>query len=66
MEIKTELRGSIAISNINMTYFNPNPENSMECIYVFPLEKTTIITSFEAIIDDTIVYTKVTEKETAH
>lgn len=65
VDIKAELRGSTAVTNVELTYFNPNVENPMECTYVFPLEKTTILSRFEAIIDDTVVFTKVTDKETA-
>jgi len=65
VDIKAELRGSTAVTNVELTYFNPNAENPMECTYVFPLEKTTILSRFEAVIDDTVVFTKVTEKETA-
>lgn len=65
VDIKAELQGSFAVANVELTYFNPNPESSMECTYVFPLEKSTILSRFEAIIDDTVVFTKVTLKETA-
>ena len=65
VNIKAELRGSIAVTNVELTYFNPDPKNPMECTYVFPLEKTTILSHFEAKIGDTFIFTKVTDKETA-
>ena len=65
VEIKSELRGATAITNVELTYANPNQESSLECTYVFPLEKTTLLAKFEAIIDDKVVETKVMKKETA-
>ena len=65
MDIKAELRGPTAVTTVELSYFNPSRENPMECTYIFPLDKTTVLSRFEAIIDDKVVFTKVTEKEIA-
>jgi hypothetical protein len=65
VDIKAELRGPTAITTVELSYFNPSRENPMECTYIFPLDKTTVLSRFEAIIDDKVVFTKVTEKEIA-
>ena len=62
VDVKSELRGSTAITNVELTYQNPLDDNPLECTYVFPLEKTTLLAKFEAIIDDKVVETKVVEK----
>ena len=65
VDVKCEIRGATAITNVELTYQNPNDDSPLECTYVFPLEKTTLLAKFEAIIDDKIVETKVIEKEKA-
>ena len=65
VDIKSELRGPTAISNIELTYQNTNTESPLECTYVFPLEKTTLLAKFEAVIDDKVIETKIMEKEKA-
>ena len=65
VDIKSELRGATAITNVELTYANPNQESPLECTYVFPLEKTTLLAKFEAVIDDKVVETKVMKKEKA-
>ena len=65
VDIKSELRGATAISTIELTYVNPHKENPLECTYVFPLEKTTLLAKFEAVIDDRVIETKVMKKEKA-
>ena len=65
VDIKSELRGATASTNVELTYTNPNAENALECTYVFPMEKTTLLAKFEAIIDDKTVETKVMRKEKA-
>lgn len=65
VDIKAELRGAIATINMELTYTNPSSDSPLECTYVFPLEKSTILSKFEAVIDGKTVYTKVTNKETA-
>ena len=65
VDIKSMLRGATAFTNVELTYLNPNLESALECTYVFPLEKTTLLAKFEAIIDDKVVETKVMKKEKA-
>lgn len=65
VDIKSELRGPIAVSSIELTYVNPHSDNSLECTYVLPLEKTTLLAKFEAIINDRVIETKVMKKEKA-
>ena len=63
--IKSLLRGPISTSEIELTYVNSASDESLECTYTFPLEKGTVLAKFEAVIDDKVVTTKVTEKEQA-
>jgi len=63
--IRSELLGPTAITNVELTYCNPNESNPLECTYVFPMEKTTVVTKFEATINDKVIETKVIEKEKA-
>lgn len=65
VDIKSELHGATAVSTIELTYINPLLDNPLECTYVFPLIKTTILAKFEAIIDDKVIETKVIRKEKA-
>ena len=55
VDIKSEIRGPTAITNVELTYVNFMDENAVECTYTFPLEKTTLLAKFEAIIDDKVV-----------
>ena len=65
IDIKSELRGANAITNVELTYINPTSDSPLECTYTFPIDKNTVIAKFEAVIDDRVVQTKVMEKETA-
>ena len=65
VNVQAELRGAMATIELELTYTNPSNESPLECTYVFPLEKTTILSKFEAVIGDKVVKTKVTDKETA-
>ena len=65
VDIKAELSGAMATIDMELTYTNPSADNPLECTYVFPLEKTTILSKFEAVIGGKTVHTKVTEKEAA-
>ena len=63
VDIKSELRGAIVVSSIELTYYNPNEEkNALECTYLLPLQKTTILNKFEAQIDGKTIETKVVAK----
>ena len=63
VDIKSELRGATAMSCIELTYVNPHRDNPLECTYVFPMEKTTLLAKFEAAIDDRNIETKIMRKE---
>ena len=65
VDIKSEIRGSFAVTNVELRYVNPHVDSPLECTYVFPVEKTTILAKFEAMIDNRVVATKVMEKEKA-
>ena len=65
VDIKTEIRGSFAVINVELRYVNPYVYSPLECTYVFPVEKTTILAKFEALIDNRVIATKVMEKEKA-
>ena len=62
VEVKSELHGATAITNVELTYLNPNEENPLECTYTFPLEKNTLLAEFEATIEDKVIQTRVMEK----
>ena len=63
VDIKSELRGPTAVSNIELTYINSYTDNPLECTYVLPLEKATVLAKFEAVINDRVIETKVIRKE---
>ena len=65
IDIKSELRGAVAITNVELSYINPTSDNPFECTYSFPIDKNTVLAKFEAIIDDKVVQTKIMEKEAA-
>ena len=64
VDIKASLRASSATTCVELTYIN-STESSMECTYVFPLDKNTILSKFEAEFDDRVVYTKIMDKTSA-
>ena len=53
------------MSSIELIYYNPNEDNALECTYLLPLEKTTVLIKFEAQIDNKTIETKVEAKEKA-
>ena len=65
VDIKTEIRGARAVTRVELCYVNPSKENPYECTYTFPLDKTSVLTSFEAKIDDRVIKTQVKAKEEA-
>ena len=62
VDIKSEQRGATASTIIELTYTNPNPQNALECTYMLPVEKNTLLARFEAVIDDKTIETKVVKK----
>ena len=65
VKVHTELQGPLAVMSVELTYTNPHQDSPLECTYTFPLDKATVLTSFEAVIADRTVKTKVTDKEEA-
>lgn len=65
VDVKSEIRGSFAVTNVELRYVNPHKDVPLECTYVFPVEKSTILAKFEAMIDNRVVVTKIMEKEKA-
>lgn len=65
VDVKSEIRGSFAVTNVELRYVNPHKDSPLECTYVFPVEKSTILAKFEAMIDNRVVATKIMEKEKA-
>ena len=63
--VKSELRGPIASTTVELTYVSLNQESPLECKFVLPLEKTTLLAKFEAAIDDRSFLTKVMKKDKA-
>ena len=54
-KIKTELRGALAVTCVELSYVNPSKENPLECTYTFPLEKTSVLSEFTATFDDKVI-----------
>ena len=50
---------------MELTYDNLNQERPLECKFMLPLEKSTLLAKFEAVIDDKSFLTKVMKKEKA-
>ena len=48
VSVKAELRGPTAVTSVELTYVNPMEDNPLECTYVLPLDKATILSKFEA------------------
>ena len=65
VSVKSELRGSNATTDVELTYVNPSTDNPLQCTYMFPIESKTVLASFEASFDDRKVVTKITSKESA-
>ena len=65
VEIKSELRGALATTNVELKYLNPSETNPLECTYTYPLEKTSFLAKLEVVIDDRIIETKIQDKEKA-
>ena len=65
VSINCELRGPCAAANIELTYVNTNETNPIECTYIFPIEKSMILSKFEASIDGNLIETRVKEQERA-
>ena len=65
VDVNSELRGATASTTVELVYANPSEDRPLECTYVFPLEKGTLLAKFEAVIDDKVVQTKVMTKEKA-
>ena len=61
VSINCELRGPSAATNIELTYVNMNETNPIECTYIFPVDKSMILSKFEASIDGNLIETKVKE-----
>ena len=59
VEIKSELRGALATTNVELKYLNPSETNPLECTYTYPLEKTSFLAKLEVVIDDRIIETKI-------
>ena len=59
--IKGELRGALATTCVELTYVNPSALKPLECKFSFPLEKTSVMASLEASIDDRVIATKIVE-----
>ena len=59
---RTSLQGATTMTVVELSYINVSKECAIECMYVFPLESTTILADFSATIGDKTVRTKVTEK----
>ena len=65
VDSRSEVRGSTASTNVELTYVNPSRDSPLECTYVVPLEKSSLLSKFEAVINDRVVETKVMKKEKA-
>ena len=59
--ISSELQGALATTDVELTYLNPSLDKNLECTYTFPLEKTSVLTNFEATINGKVIRTQVKE-----
>ena len=57
--------GATATTHVELTYVNSIADSPLECTYTLPVDKNTVVSKFEVMIDDRTVNTKVTEKEKA-
>ena len=64
VRVTTWLLGSSATTKIELDFINAS-ERLIECKYVFPLEKKTILSDFEAILDGKVIQTKIVDNLTA-
>ena len=65
VDVKTELRGSLATQYVELKYINPSESDPLECVYTFPLEKTSVLAKFEVSIENRIIETKIQVKQLA-
>ena len=63
--IKSHIWGGVATTDIELTYINPSEEETFECSYEFPLEKTTVLAKLIATLDGRTIEAKVKEVEEA-
>ena len=47
VKVKSELIGSTANTCIELTYVNPSMTSPLEATYIFPLDKTYLVTRLE-------------------
>ena len=62
VNIKSELRGSLAATSFELTFVNPSEVDAFECTNMFRLDKSAVLTKFEASIDDRVIATKIKDK----
>mmetsp|Transcript_24425 Transcript_24425/g.28740 ORF Transcript_24425/g.28740 Transcript_24425/m.28740 type:complete len:145 (+) Transcript_24425:60-494(+) len=65
VSIKGELRGVRSTTEVELTYLNPSKDSPLECTYSFPIEPNTVLAKLEATINDCVIETKITSKESA-
>ena len=47
VKIKSVLEGALAMVTVEMVYYNPNEDSSIECTYEVPIEMKTLISSLK-------------------
>ena len=65
VEVRSELRGAIASTTLELTYVNPGMIFPIECSFVFPVETSLVLVNFEASIDGRVIETRVKQNERA-
>lgn len=65
VHIDCRIAGSISSTTFELVYVNPDAQAPLECTYVFPLDKSAVMSDFKAVIGDREVHTKVADKVTA-
>ena len=64
MSIRSIFMGPRAATTIELAYVNSG-QTTLETTFVLPLDSKTVLSKFEAFIDDKVIGTKVTRKEQA-
>ena len=66
VDVKNEIRGATAKTHVELSYHNPSRDGDLrDSVFSFPLDEATMLTKFEAVIDDTVVYTKIKRGDNA-
>ena len=63
--IDANIQGAFATVDLDLIYFNPSPDTTLEACYEFPLEKNTLMAKLIAEINGKTIEAEVRDKEKA-